>query len=59
MTSAEALEMALLREKASIKLYEDLSNTLPEIRDLLLFLLNEEYKHKKMIEEKIAEMTKY
>ncbi len=59
MTPVEALKLALAKENTSITLYTDLSNKLPEIRELVLFLLNEEQKHKKMIEEKIVEVTKY
>ncbi len=59
MTPVEALNLALQKENSSIKLYTDLSNKLPEIRQLLLFLINEEEKHKKMVEDKIVEVTKY
>ena len=58
MTPVEALNVALEKEKNSIKLYTDMSNKFSEIKELLSFLLNEEQKHKKMIEGKIAEMTK-
>lgn len=59
MTPTEALELALSKEKASIELYARLANEHAEIRDLLFDLLNEEEKHKKMIEEKIRSMTRY
>lgn len=59
MTIVEALKLALGKEKNSIKLYQDLAQNHSAIKDLLLFLLNEEEKHKKLIEEKIVEVTRY
>lgn len=59
MTPVEALNLALDKEKASIKLYGELANKHPAIKELLFMLLNEEEKHKKLIEAKIAEITKY
>jgi len=58
MLAIEALKLALEKENGSIALYKKLANTHPEITDLLSDLLNEEYKHKKKIEEKIGELTK-
>lgn len=59
MTEIEALRLALTKEKASIDLYNDLLNKHKPIQELLLFLVNEEYKHQKMIENKIVELTQY
>jgi rubrerythrin len=59
MLAIEALKLALEKENGSIVLYEKLANTHAEIKDLLSDLLNEEYKHKKRIEERIRELTKY
>ena len=59
MTLVEALKLALEKENSSIDLYTKLGNKHAEIKELTLFLLNEEQKHRKMIEEKIAEVTKY
>ena len=59
MTPAEALKIALSKETSSIELYKKLSADHTAIRDLLSNLLNEEEKHKKMIEKKIAELDKY
>lgn len=59
MTPVEALELALNKEKASIELYAKLANQHPAIKELLFTLLNEEEKHKKLIEARIAEITKY
>ena len=58
MTSVEALELTLAKEESSITLYKDLLTKHPVIRDLLTELLNEELKHKKLIEGKIAEIMK-
>jgi rubrerythrin len=58
MTPVEALEVALKKEETSIALYQDLIAKHSEIKDLLFRLLNEEEKHKKMIEEKIVELTR-
>jgi rubrerythrin len=57
MTPAEALKIALSKEVASIKLYRKLYDQHPAIRDLLSTLVNEEEKHKKLIEKKIVEIT--
>ena len=59
MTTVEALRLALNKETNSIDLYSDLAQKHSEIRELLTFLLNEEEKHKKLIEEKIVQVTKY
>lgn len=56
MVLSEALDLALKKEEASIALYEKLANEHKEIRSFLLDLLNEEYKHKKLIQEKIREL---
>ncbi len=58
MIPVEALKLALSKELTSINLYRDLSNKHPEIKDLLSVLLTEEQKHKKMIEDKIYEITR-
>ena len=58
MTPVEALEVALEKEKAAIALYQDLIEKHSEIKDLLFLLLNEEQKHKKLIEERIVELTR-
>ncbi len=57
MTATEALELALKKENASIKLYTKLAAEYSEIKELLFALLNEEEKHKKMIEARIAEIN--
>ena len=59
MTPVEALKIALSKEIEAIQLYEGFIRKYPEIKDLLLSLLNEEYKHQRLIEKKIQEITKY
>lgn len=58
MTPVEALEVALEKEKTSIALYQDLIAKHSVIKDLLYSLLIEEQKHKKLIEERIIELTR-
>ena len=59
MIALEALELALSKEKAAIELYQRLSIAHPEIRELFTFLVGEEQKHRKMIEEKMAEFLRF
>ncbi len=59
MTATEALKVALSKEEASINLYRDLAAKHSEIKELLSSLLNEEEKHKQLIEKKIYEITHY
>ncbi len=56
MTPVEALKLALAKEEGSITLYNDMIAKHAVIRDLLTELLNEELKHKKLIEDKISEI---
>ena len=58
MTPVEALEIALSKEDASIKLYRKLAAEHKAIEDLLLSLINEEEKHLKLIKQRIHELTK-
>ncbi len=59
MTPVEALELALSKEIEAIEMYGKFSIKHTAIRDLLIELQNEEYKHKQLIEKKIAELTGY
>ena len=59
MTEIEALEIALTKEESSIALYKSMISRYKNISELATSLLNEEYKHKKLIQEKITELTKY
>ena len=59
MTPTEALKLALEREEASIKLYQELMKEHPALQEVLNTLLNEEFKHKKLIENEIFKATRY
>lgn len=59
MTAVEALQIALAKEKQAIELYKKMALDYPEIRDLCTDLGNEEYKHRTMIEKKIAAIQRY
>ncbi|MCK4423172.1 MAG: hypothetical protein KAV18_03795 [Candidatus Omnitrophica bacterium] len=58
MVPVEALELALSKEKEAIKMYKKFSVEHPIVSETFLFLMDEEYKHQKMLEEKIYELTK-
>lgn len=58
MDYREALNMALGKEKSATEMYRELSLEHTALRDLFEFLMNEEMKHAKMIEKKIAELYK-
>lgn len=57
MGPIEALKLALSKELNSISLYNKLNLEYPNLKDIFLFLLNEEQKHKQLIEKKIMELT--
>ena len=59
MTAVEALQLALTKEQNAIDLYDRMAGKYPEIREMLQSLIIEEQKHKKMIQEKIQEITRY
>ncbi|NQT23374.1 MAG: hypothetical protein HQ579_08085 [Candidatus Omnitrophica bacterium] len=59
MGPVEALKLALSKEEEAIDIYGKLSIEHPAIKELLVELRNEEYKHKQLIEKKIVELTKY
>ncbi len=59
MSPVEALQLALTKEQNSIDLYQRLSLRHKELSDLLSMLIIEEEKHKKLIEEKMRELTRY
>lgn len=58
MGPVEALELALFKETEAKELYEKFSIVYPAARDIFLFLMGEESKHKIMIEKKISELTR-
>lgn len=57
MIDLEALQLALSKENDAIEAYQELLGNHPNLKDLLYFLITEEQKHKKLIEQKIAELT--
>jgi rubrerythrin len=59
MTPIEVLELALTKEQSAIDFYGRLSRQHQDLKELLALLLNEEQKHKKMIQDKIREFTRY
>ncbi len=59
MGPVEALEIALKKEMDSYEMYKNLALRYSEVREICEFLMNEEGKHRNLIEKKIAELTKY
>lgn len=59
LTPVEGLKLALSKEEESIELYKKLGADNPVSRETFDFLENEEFKHKKLIEKKIYELTGY
>ncbi len=57
MGPIEALRLALGKEKEARALYERLANEIPSAREVFIFLTNEEEKHQKLIERRIAELS--
>ena len=53
----EALKIALEKEKNSVTLYRKLSLEAKAASGVLEFLINEEMKHVKLIEDRIRELT--
>lgn len=58
MTPIEALQLALSKEVEAIQLYTKFSVDYPAGKEIFWFLAGEEQKHKKLIEDKIYELTK-
>ena len=59
MSPVEALKLALGEEMKAIELYKKLGLEHPSINDTCTLLIGEEQKHKKIIEKKISELTRY
>lgn len=59
MSPVEALELALAKENESIEAYRAFLVQFPATKDIFQFLLNEEEKHKQMIQKKITEIKSY
>ncbi|MDP2940680.1 MAG: hypothetical protein Q8N85_00265 [Candidatus Omnitrophota bacterium] len=56
MGPMEALELALNREKQSIKLYEKFARQFSVAKDTFLFLMGEEEKHQQLIEKEMVRL---
>ena len=59
MTTIEALAIARTKEEGSIDLYKSMLDRYKEIGELVTFLLNEEYKHLKLIDDTIVQLKRY
>ncbi len=57
MGPIEALELALTKEIEAIKMYGSFSFKYPETKEIFTSLMNEEEKHKQLIEKRIVELT--
>ncbi len=57
MTPVEVLRIAITKETDAVEFYRAMSMQYPEIRELLLFLMNEEEKHRQVIEKRMSEIT--
>ena len=58
MTDVEVLQIALGEEEKAIKMYQDMLLEHPNLKDTLPALISAEQNHKKVIEEKIINLTK-
>ncbi|MCK9603059.1 MAG: hypothetical protein M0R66_01570 [Candidatus Omnitrophica bacterium] len=58
MDPVEALKLALSEEQKAIALYSKLSVAHTAVKETFLFLIEEEQKHKKLLEKAIFELTK-
>ncbi len=59
MDCLEALNLALSKEIETREIYRRYSGEYTVAKDIFLFLMGEEEKHKQLIEKKIVELTKY
>jgi rubrerythrin len=57
MIEIEVLKLALAKEEAAIKAYQEMLISYPALGELLSLLVTEEQKHKKLIEKKIADLS--
>ncbi len=58
MIDIEVLKLALSKEEEAIAVYQDMQIDHPQLKELLSLLVTEEQKHKRLIEKKIAELTR-
>lgn len=59
MIDVEILQIALSKEEAAIADYQEMLANHPSLSELLSFLITEEQKHRKLIKDKISELTRY
>jgi rubrerythrin len=57
MIEVEVLKLALAKEVAAIKTYQEMLVSYPVLSELLSFLITEEQKHKVLIEKKIIALS--
>ncbi len=58
MGPIDALEIALGKEIEARNIYEKFIFQYPETKEIFTFLMNEEEKHKQLIENKIVELQR-
>jgi rubrerythrin len=58
MTPVEALQLALSKEIEAIETYQKFATEHKVAKDVFEFLVNEEQKHKQLLEKKIQELTR-
>ena len=58
MGPIEALKIAMMKEIEAIEVYQKFAQEYTVAKDIFLFLVGEEEKHKLLIEKKIFELTK-
>lgn len=58
MGPIEALELALKKEIETKEMYEKFSFEFPVAKEIFIFLMGEEEKHKLLIEKRIMELQK-
>jgi len=59
MIDVEVLQIALSKEETAIADYQEMLANHPSLNELLSFLITEEQKHRKLIKNKISELTRY
>ncbi len=57
MGPVEALKLALIKENETLELYQKLAKTSHTARETFVFLIEQEEKHRKIIEDKIYELS--
>jgi rubrerythrin len=59
MGPVEALKLALGKEQEAIDLYTKIGSEHVNLKETMFFLIDEEHKHKQLLDKKIAELTRY